>query len=97
MSAVFAHPGCPGHVLLDSGEGEKLERFGPWTLRRPDPQALWRKRLPKKDWEAASLRFERESELCAGLQHPNIVRLLDKGLSNNRPRRQHWATPRCCG
>lgn len=24
-------------------------------------------------------RFEREAELCAGLQHPNIVRLLDKG------------------
>ncbi|MCP3097293.1 TOMM system kinase/cyclase fusion protein [Myxococcus sp. K15C18031901] len=24
-------------------------------------------------------RFEREAELCAGIQHPNIVRLIDKG------------------
>ena len=27
--------------LLDAGEGEKLERWGNITLRRPDPQAIW--------------------------------------------------------
>ena len=31
------------YELLDSGEGEKLERYGPVILRRPDPQALWHK------------------------------------------------------
>jgi 23S rRNA (cytosine1962-C5)-methyltransferase len=32
------------YELLDSGEGQKLERFGEVILRRPDPQALWSKR-----------------------------------------------------
>ncbi len=31
------------YELLDSGEGEKLERFGEFILARPDPQALWLK------------------------------------------------------
>ena len=33
------------YELLDSGDGEKLERFGTMILSRPDPQALWPKRL----------------------------------------------------
>lgn len=46
-----------GYELLDSGEGEKLERFGDFVLRRPDPQALWVKMLPAENWEKASVRF----------------------------------------
>jgi 23S rRNA (cytosine1962-C5)-methyltransferase len=40
------------YELLDTGSGEKLERFGPYILRRPEPQAIWPKALPEKDWEA---------------------------------------------
>ncbi|MDR1527473.1 MAG: class I SAM-dependent methyltransferase [Dysgonamonadaceae bacterium] len=47
---------CPPHwrdyELLDSGDYEKLERFGEYILRRPEPQAVWRKALPEKDWES---------------------------------------------
>ncbi len=45
------------YELLDSGEGEKLERFGEYVLRRPDPQALWQKRLPADVWNAAHAGF----------------------------------------
>jgi 23S rRNA (cytosine1962-C5)-methyltransferase len=45
------------YELLDSGEGEKLERYGQVTVRRPDPQALWRKALPEKEWNAANAQF----------------------------------------
>ena len=31
------------YELLDSGSGEKLERYGDFLLARPDPQALWGK------------------------------------------------------
>ena len=31
------------YELLDSGNGEKLERYGSYILRRPDPEALWEK------------------------------------------------------
>jgi 23S rRNA (cytosine1962-C5)-methyltransferase len=43
----------PGYELLDSGNGEKLERFGDFVLRRPDPQALWNKNLSSADWDRA--------------------------------------------
>lgn len=46
-----------GYALLDSGSGEKLERYGDFILRRPDPQALWEKHLPVKEWEKADAAF----------------------------------------
>ena len=48
------------YELLDSGEGEKLERFGAFTLSRPDPQALWVKRLPADEWKKADAYFGKE-------------------------------------
>lgn len=33
------------YQLLDSGQEQKLERFGPWTLMRPCSQAVWRPTL----------------------------------------------------
>lgn len=60
--AVFRPVELEGHALLDSGEGEKLERYGDVILARPDPQALWRRRLGRGEWERAHLRFERESD-----------------------------------
>ncbi len=39
------------YELLDSGDGEKLERFGAYVLARPEPKALWGKSLPQKEWD----------------------------------------------
>lgn len=61
-TAVLDHPALPGYELLDSGRGEKLERFGTVVLRRPDPQAIWLHRLDHAAWQAADLSFERESD-----------------------------------
>ncbi|MFI3279143.1 MAG: class I SAM-dependent methyltransferase [Rikenellaceae bacterium] len=47
-------PTFPDYELLDSGEFEKLERFGKITTRRPEPQAIWRKSLTEKEWQAAA-------------------------------------------
>jgi len=47
------------YELLDSGEGEKLERFGAYVLRRPDPQALWQKSSSVEGWQKADAYFER--------------------------------------
>ncbi|MEY2664771.1 MAG: hypothetical protein RIT04_579 [Candidatus Parcubacteria bacterium] len=49
------------YELIDSGDGEKLERFGSTVLARPDPQALWAKRLSPSEWKRlASAVFSRE-------------------------------------
>lgn len=58
----FPHPHFPDYALLDSGDGEKLERFGSIVLRRPDPQALWRPRRDGREWERAHFAFVRESD-----------------------------------
>lgn len=47
------------YELIDSGDGEKLERFGQYVLRRPDPQALWPKNLDEKEWKKADASFSR--------------------------------------
>ncbi len=51
--------GWQDYELLDSGDGEKLERFGAFTLRRPDPQILWQRSLPDSEWKAANASFLR--------------------------------------
>jgi len=48
------------YALLDSGGAEKLERFGPLVVRRPDPQALWDRALPDGAWSRADLGFVRD-------------------------------------
>lgn len=46
------------YELLDSGNFEKLERFGKYITIRPEPQAVWDKTLTASDWEKmAHLRF----------------------------------------
>jgi 23S rRNA (cytosine1962-C5)-methyltransferase len=48
-----------GYELIDSGEGEKLERYGKVVVRRPDPQALWSRSLSEEEWQkAANASFE---------------------------------------
>lgn len=49
-----------GYELIDSGDGEKLERFGSFVVRRPDPQALWPKFLPEGEWEKADASYEKK-------------------------------------
>lgn len=46
------------YELLDSGNEQKLERFGDYTLIRPSPQAIWKPQLPQL-WRSASATFER--------------------------------------
>lgn len=50
------------YSLIDSGDGEKLEKYGEYILRRPDPQALWKRRLPNEEWKSAHGTFVRSEE-----------------------------------
>jgi 23S rRNA (cytosine1962-C5)-methyltransferase len=49
------------YELIDSGDFEKLERFGKYTLIRPEPQAIWKKVLADEEWKRlANAKFVRE-------------------------------------
>ncbi|HEY3951203.1 class I SAM-dependent methyltransferase, partial [Phenylobacterium sp.] len=52
--------------LVDSGDGRKLERCGPYRLVRPEPQCLWRPRLDEAAWAGADAVFEPSDEDEAG-------------------------------
>ncbi|MEM6762077.1 MAG: class I SAM-dependent methyltransferase [Pseudomonadota bacterium] len=46
-----------GYALVDSGGGQKLERYGKIMLVRPEPQAMWERSDPAA-WTRADARFE---------------------------------------
>ena len=54
-------PLIPDYELIDCGDGEKLERFGDYVVRRPEPQAIWRKSLGDRAWREADASFLRDS------------------------------------
>ena len=45
------------YALLDSGNGEKLERYGELVIRRPEGQAIWQPVLEETRWEKADAVF----------------------------------------
>jgi 23S rRNA (cytosine1962-C5)-methyltransferase len=48
------------YQLIDSGHGQKLEKFGNYILIRPCPQAVWRPKFANK-WHHAHATFNREN------------------------------------
>ena len=47
---VMEGTGWTDYGLVDSGDGRKLERYGPHRFIRPEPQAMWSPRLA--EWDA---------------------------------------------
>ena len=47
---ILEGAGWADYALLDSGDGRKLERYGPYGFIRPEAQALWSPRLA--EWKA---------------------------------------------
>lgn len=48
------------YVLLDSGNQNKLEQVGDYTLVRPCSQAVWKPQLEERAWQEAEAIFSRE-------------------------------------
>jgi len=55
---VITTTGFADYALLDSGHGRKLERFGRFTIDRPEPQAMWRQMLEPGVWLRADAAFK---------------------------------------
>ena len=50
------------YELIDSGDFEKLERWGNYVTVRPEPQAIWHKTLSEEEWgRLATAVFRRDS------------------------------------
>ncbi len=49
------------YELIDTSDGERLERWGDVTLIRPDPQIIWKCKGEAPEWNAAHARYIRSS------------------------------------
>ncbi len=54
---IFCSKDWVDYELLDTGGGEKLERFGPHIFIRPYEDAVWRKTLGDKEWDKVDGKF----------------------------------------
>jgi len=69
-------PDWQDYELVDSGDGWKLERYGPYLLKRPEPEAIWKPALPAKAWNRASAVFRPAPEENGG--HWEILQPVDE-------------------
>jgi 23S rRNA (cytosine1962-C5)-methyltransferase len=71
------------YQILDTSDGEKLERWGEYTLIRPDPQILWKTRREDPRWRRADGRYLRSSSGGGGwesLRVPEVWQIGYRGL-----------------
>lgn len=63
------------YELLDSGGGQKLERYGPYIFIRPEHQAIWKPSMGEKKWGEADAIFQPTGEESGGywkFNHPIV-------------------------
>ena len=86
---LLTPPAWPAYELIDSGDFMKLERFGPYVLARPEPQAIWDCSLPEAEWERlahATFRRDKQSpergdwQRLKPIQEPWTVQFQQQGL-----------------
>jgi 23S rRNA (cytosine1962-C5)-methyltransferase len=63
---LLSTPAWEDYELLDSGQGARLERYGPYVFVRPEHQAVWQRALPSGRWDAAHAVFQPTGEESGG-------------------------------
>lgn len=58
---MFAATDWMDYECIDTGNGEKLERWGDIVLRRPDPQIIWPIEKETAQWKQAAAHYHRSS------------------------------------
>ena len=54
--------GWKDYELLDTSDGERLERWGQYVLRRPDPQIIWKNTATHRLWKKADAVYSRSAK-----------------------------------
>lgn len=50
------------YEVIDTSNGEKLERWGKYILLRPDPQVIWNTKRDDKRWNKLNAHYHRSSK-----------------------------------
>ena len=84
QSKILITKPSSGYALIDSGEGQKLERFGVFTLSRPDPQVLWRQGSGPEVWQKAQGVFSNETN------GNGVAEKIGKIFKNSKTEKSAW-------
>lgn len=60
--SLFKTKPTKDYALIDSGNGRKLEQYGPYRIERPEGQAIWLPSMPKSEWDKADAVFTGNTE-----------------------------------
>lgn len=63
---LLESPKWKDYELLDTGDGLKLERYGPYRFVRPEAQAIWKRAAPESQWRDVHAVFQPTSEESGG-------------------------------
>jgi 23S rRNA (cytosine1962-C5)-methyltransferase len=84
-----ASPDWQDYELVDSGDGFKLERYGKYFLKRPEPEAVWRPALGEKAWKNAHAIFRTSTEENGG--HWETLKPMDERWMMQYKELKFWA------
>ena len=62
LPLILETAGEDDYRLLDSGNGEKLEQYGPYRIVRSEAQALWLRGLADAEWDCADAVFTGDTD-----------------------------------
>lgn len=62
LPVILESRGAGDFHLIDTGNGLKLEQYGPYRVVRPEAQALWRPTLPAHQWDRADAIFTGDTD-----------------------------------
>lgn len=86
---LLAAEGWQDYALLDSGNGLKLEQFGPFRLQRPEPEAVWQPALSPSEWRGVDAFYKPAPEENGG--HWEMRRKLPDRWEMRYKELQFWA------
>ncbi len=62
IPVILESTGAGDFHLIDTGNGLKLEQYGPYRIVRPEAQALWKPALPDHVWDNADAVFTGDTD-----------------------------------
>lgn len=62
VPVILESSGAGDFHLIDSGNGLKLEQYGPYRIVRPEAQALWQPSLSAAEWQKADAVFTGDTD-----------------------------------
>lgn len=59
---MFIADNWKDYEVLDTADGEKLERWGKYILVRPDPQVIWQDTRKAPEWKKKNAHYHRSNK-----------------------------------